>query len=195
MADAKQNQVIRVYLWDLGVKARDSDERIVRYAQDYTKEYPGAYAGNDAKIDAAMLRIAREGKPYFPHLPNLHFSLSHSGVYGACALASQQVGLDLQMHSNRDLMKIARRFFHQDEYQFLEGDASTSFFQVWAAKESYVKYTGEGLARGFGSFCVVDKDGLLPAMGEVGFYHCEPWKGYSMCLCAKDVSAVEIVRI
>ena len=36
------------------------------------------------------------GKPYFPHAPQLHFSISHSGAYWSCALSDQTVGFDLQ---------------------------------------------------------------------------------------------------
>lgn len=37
-----------------------------------------------------------------PEYPWLHFSISHSGDFWACAMAAQEVGLDLQQHTKEE---------------------------------------------------------------------------------------------
>ena len=60
-----------------------------------------------------MLECTEDGKPFLPGLPDIHFNLSHSGDYIACAFSDQEVGLDLQEHSrpHTSIVRIAKRFF------------------------------------------------------------------------------------
>ena len=136
--------------------------------------------------------IARDGrgKPYFPSAPGLHFSLTHSGEYGACAFFTQPVGLDLQSHTRCRKEAIARRFFHPEEYAYLEEKGFEPFFQVWTSKESYLKYTGAGFAGGLRTFSVADDGGLKAKAEGVEFYRREWPEGYSLCLCAETIPEV-----
>ena len=43
-----------------------------------------------------MLERTEDGKPFIPGLADIHFNLSHSGDYIACAFSDQEVGLDLR---------------------------------------------------------------------------------------------------
>ena len=108
---------------------------------------------------------ADRGKPYFPHTPWLHLSISHSGKYWACAIADQIVGLDIQQKQRprretpeemiRRHQKMARRFFHPLETEFVDRDPGYNFLTVWTAREAYVKYTGQGIDQYFSEHCVV----------------------------------------
>jgi 4'-phosphopantetheinyl transferase len=112
-----------------------------------------------------ILRTPR-GKPYLPSFPGLHLSITHSGKWFICAFSAQPVGIDLQEHSllrketpqqaYDRYAKIARRFFHSNEATYVETDPKENFFPVWAAKESYVKFTGQGMDQFFDAFCVWD---------------------------------------
>ena len=85
------------------------------------------------------------GKPFFPLLPQLHFSVSHSGAWWLCAFSQQPVGADLQIHkAQADLAQLSRRFFHPLEDHWLAQEGYVSFFPLWCAKESWVKYKGRG---------------------------------------------------
>lgn len=97
------------------------------------------------------------GKPYFKEIPSIHFSISHSGKIWSCALSEREVGLDLQQMHERNCEKIARRFYHPMEIQWLERNGFDQFCRLWAYKESYVKYTGDGLIRGLDYFSVVSE--------------------------------------
>ncbi len=96
------------------------------------------------------------GKPYIEELPDVHFSISHAGDYWACAIGENEVGLDLQDYRKRNYEKIAKRFFHPSETEWLRSHDEDDFFLIWAMKESYVKYTGDGLSKGLDYFSVVD---------------------------------------
>ena len=95
------------------------------------------------------------GKPYFKGSP-IHFNVSHSGKYWVCAMSVRPVGIDIQQKiEGRNLRAIADRFFTTQEADYLFSEEYRSFYDVWAAKESYVKYTGTGIANNFDCFSVV----------------------------------------
>jgi len=180
----------------LGANAPSSGEAalicVKRYSQEYCLTDVSALLSDPAKT--VIIRDAR-GKPRFADIPQLCFSVSHSGAYGVCAVHYDNVGLDLQAHKNCDKRAIARRFFHPDEYDYLEKEDFLSFFEVWTAKESYLKYTGEGLSRGLGSFSVIDASGLAVGIesgnGTAALRHCNPFPGYSMCVCVASCTFTE----
>lgn len=131
------------------------------------------------------------GKPFFPDMPDLHFSITHSGDYWLCAFASKPVGLDLQIHKSfLSPGKLSQRFFHPAEDRFLRENDYEKFFSLWTAKESWVKYTGRGFHDDPASFSVVSEDGMFPFING-GIFHQPHFRdGYSLCLCAG--SACEI---
>ena len=158
------------------------------------------------EITAATCPVLRTeaGKPYFGDRPEVHFSISHSRDYWACAVADGPVGLDLQYHKAGRLDNIPQRFFHPEETAWLraqglgalsEADGTDcwegqkdrgAFFDVWAAKESYVKWTGQGIDRYFRQFCVVNEQGLAECCGEAFFWRQRIEEEYSLCLCGGE---------
>lgn len=83
------------------------------------------------------------------------FNLSHSGDYILCAVSSQEVGVDIE-YRGKARLEVARRFFHPHEARLLQDapaeQQSSLFFDYWAAKESYLKYTGDGLSGSMSAF-------------------------------------------
>ncbi len=86
-------------------------------------------------------------KPYFEN-STLHFSLSHSGDYAACALSDKAVGIDIE-HELKYNEKLAGRFFSEAEQAFLNAscDKDRVFARIWTAKESALKFWGIGLQK------------------------------------------------
>ena len=177
-------QPLWIFLWRLDDKSISAEDRILAYAREFAEASGAWQILNRLNAQPALARSER-GKPFFPAALELHFSLSHSGDYGACAFGLRQIGLDLQIQTRCDRKAIARRFFHPYEYSFLEKDDFAQFFQVWTAKESYMKYTGTGITGGMGKFCVADEVGIKRKMDEVEFYHWTVSDNYSMCLCVE----------
>lgn len=93
------------------------------------------------------LSIAAEpdGKPYLKDSA-LHFSLSHSGSFAACALSDLPVGLDLE-YRGRISDALLRRSFSPEEQTLIRAsrDPDLLFTRLWTGKESYVKATGQGI--------------------------------------------------
>ena len=98
---------------------------------------------------SGALRIAsgEDGKPMLSDYPDIHFNLSHSGHYVVCGLGTQPVGVDIQKIAQPNL-KLARRFFASTEADWLwalpAGQQTRGFYDLWALKEAYMKYTGKG---------------------------------------------------
>lgn len=72
-----------------------------------------------ALFNPDLLERTEDGKPFIPGLPDIHFNLSHSGEYIACAFSDKEIGLDLQEHSRpkASILRIAKRFFTAKEYE------------------------------------------------------------------------------
>lgn len=99
------------------------------------------------------------GKPYFSNLPELHFSVSHSGNVWICAFSDHPVGCDIERHRD-DMSRIralAKRWLSEDEQIYLENNGCTprSFADIWVRKEAYVKLLGCGIDSRFRSFSTV----------------------------------------
>lgn len=117
-------------------------------------------------------------KPCFKYPMGVEFSISHTGKMWMCAISDTPVGLDVQEANRCKRDKLSKRFFHPEEDDWLSKNQYGGFFHVWAAKESYLKYTGDGLAYGMDQFCVADKDGFRKEINGVCQRHfvCSPQK-------------------
>lgn len=138
------------------------------------------------ELGQAELSKNDHGKPYFALLtehagqgwPSLHFSVSHSGPWWACAVDLRPVGFDIEYPARHErfgteqgqqrLLAIARRFFTEEENEFLlkNKDNFDAFFSIWVKKEAYLKYLGTGISRGLSSFSVIRKYDFLESIQD-----------------------------
>jgi 4'-phosphopantetheinyl transferase len=167
--------VTAVYWLRTDMEHGRSEARLLAAAADY--------CGAEGVVE----RVGREGggKPFFPGRPDIGCSVTHSGGIWLCALSSAPVGADLQMHGVRPSQKIAERFFHPDETALLRARPEL-FFDVWCAKESYIKYTGEGLFAGLDGFSVVSGGDIAPAVNGAALHRAVFFPGYSLYICGGD---------
>ncbi|WP_373481953.1 4'-phosphopantetheinyl transferase superfamily protein [Acetobacterium sp.] len=93
------------------------------------------------------IKAGADGKPWLTDYPDIHFNLSHSGDYVVCGLGSRSVGVDIQKMELPNL-KLARRFFAALEADWLFALPTEKqihgFYDLWALKEAYMKYTSKG---------------------------------------------------
>ncbi|EAW38385.1 4'-phosphopantetheinyl transferase superfamily protein [Lyngbya sp. PCC 8106] len=95
---------------------------------------------------------SERGKPKLKkNVTEIEFNVSHSEDKALFAIAlNRQVGIDIELIRPMEVLQLAKRFFRESEYLFLsalEGrEKVRAFFQLWTAKEAYLKATGEGLA-------------------------------------------------
>ncbi len=134
------------------------------------------------------------GKPYFPDAPEVCFSVSHSGELYGVAVCGSPVGLDIQRRvSHGDIRRVAGRFFHPAEQGFVERYGVERFFDVWAAKESYVKYTGMGIDESFCGFSTVDGDTFPGSVEGAELRLVDAGEEYAACVCAYGLDAVRVI--
>jgi 4'-phosphopantetheinyl transferase len=106
----------------------------------------------------------QNGKPSLEGPACLHFNLSHTHDYALLGISSKcHVGIDIEViKPGRDILAIAKRFFSDDEYNWLANTATQQryecFFQLWCHKEAYLKALGLGLQGGLSSFSLSKDD-------------------------------------
>lgn len=98
-----------------------------------------------------QFKYSSHGKPSLDHDPLLlHFNLSHTHEIAIYAIALQEnIGIDIEYCREIEVISLAKRFFCDSEYQWLNSlnseEQYAAFFRLWTCKESYLKATGEGL--------------------------------------------------
>jgi 4'-phosphopantetheinyl transferase len=87
---------------------------------------------------------------------NLHFNISHTRGLVVCAIARQEIGVDVERSDRTVDLSIARHYFAPEEVRILNSASpdqeGTIFFRFWSLKEAFIKATGEGLNRPLDSF-------------------------------------------
>lgn len=98
----------------------------------------------------ARIAYGEFGKPYLSDYPGVHFNISHSRQYVACAVCSEPIGIDVQVIGcyRRD---VAKRVCSSIELSQIETsvEQAAEFTKIWTMKEAYVKRTGLGIGNGF----------------------------------------------
>ena len=124
--------------------------------------------------DSLIFQYGDRGKPLLTESSgnnSLQFNISHSQEYALYGfIYHQPIGVDLEyVREMPDALKIAQRFFSANEYNSIQAIApekqQQAFFQLWTAKEAYLKAIGTGLS---GSLASVD---IAIALSQVQFPH------------------------
>ena len=148
---------------------RDRQRFIVAHGvlRDVLAHYLGTRAGNIGYVYNAF------GKPDLNPAfgGRLRFSLSHSGDLAVIAVATSNVGVDVEyIRAESDYAAVANGFFSEAEVNYLTALPSSlhaeAFFSCWTKKEAYVKASGEGLAIPLNSFSVPLTTGPAPVLRD-----------------------------
>lgn len=126
--------------------------------------------------------ISESGKPVLqsthPSFPWISFSLSHTKELCAFAVSCDgEIGIDIE---NRDrkvksYREVASKYFSDAELSWLSKQPiqkqMESFLCIWTLKESLVKATGEGIAKGSLKSFELDTQALDKSLQELGSGH------------------------
>ena len=165
------------------------DERTVQSRiEEAVEDYSRTYKTEDSQV---KLLYESGGKPYLESRA-VELSISHSGELWGCALSKEPVGLDIQLIREKGVCSVAKRFFHPEEYRYLQETGFSDLFSLWTAKESYVKFTGEGITDGFSAFSVVDSQGLLSSVNGAELKLIPFLPEYRICVCAERIGSLII---
>ena len=184
-----------------------SHELLFLMAQDYFKTLGLVLNKNDWQIT-----YNDRGKPSNIKYPQIHFSISHSGLYWLVAFGHQNLGIDVQLmelkkkNSNDHYLKLAKRFFNPSEINYLNNslDIKQSFFLIWCAKESYVKYLGSGISNTFDRFsCLLDNDALFTVdsklikwkVDNIYYYQKIIASNYLFCLATDNLVDIQFKQV
>lgn len=140
--------------------------------------------------ETEVIEIRRDsnGKPFFPQIPEIHFSISHSGGFWACVFHENEIGLDIEDPAIRrktiPIDRLAKRYFSPEEQEFCrrmdpEGNDLKAFLQIWTRKEAYLKCVGTGISGGLSRFSVVAGDTLKESVNEKELYDLANLSGFS----------------
>lgn len=125
---------------------------------------------------ARRLQFNLNGKPYLKDAP-VRFNLSHSGDLTVVAAGRHQVGLDVQLRDDKPREALKNRLTPAEQEE--------DFFRLWTAKEAYVKYRGESLARLLPHLRF--EDGTLTEDGAPAPVHLffGELEGCALCICSE----------
>ena len=131
--------------------------------------------GIDLSREKNPLGKERQGKPFLVHHPEIYFNISHSENLVSCGVGNIPLGLDIQFHKSGNIQKTARRILSPEEWTEYEktGCVPEMFFHFWTKKESYLKYTGEGIRRELSALRYED----------VQFFSLDLEQGYTGMVC------------
>lgn len=142
---------------------------------------------------AESVFYGEHGKPY---IEGFHFNLSHSGTVAALAVASGEVGVDIE--KIKPVQEgIIKCVCTEREREYLDGLSKEArereFFRFWTAKESAGKYLGTGITDPK-EFEIDLSSKSVTRGGEVlQVTLCEyPLEGYSLMVCAAEPFAKEL---
>lgn len=136
--------------------------------------------------------IDTHGKPRLKRDIGVCFNVSHSGDYAVAIFADSEAGIDIE--HRRALRKgMAERSCTAGELEWLskQEDKEMAFIRLWTAKESYVKWSGEGLTCSLTELEVQTEQsgncrGIWKHAGgriPVVLYEYQAPKDYGICVC------------
>jgi len=181
---------------DRSVSDRFFRESLVEYIEASGLNIPAA-----ALRQQTGKRRGPHGKPYFeyPALEGVFFSRSHTPGHEILCFSGSEIGVDCESTEGRPgigerYMSIAQRCFTEDEQAYVressgtaggkEDDPIARFFEIWTAKEAYMKYTGNGFSEGFRTFSVFR---IPHVIIETGRLSDAPDVVYSVCTGRNDM--------
>ncbi|MBU0455521.1 MAG: 4'-phosphopantetheinyl transferase superfamily protein [Pseudomonadota bacterium] len=151
----------------------------------------------DQPPEALQFTYGESGKPYVLQSSpgRVQFSLSHSRDCAVIAVTqNDDVGVDIEYIDPRKKTKrIAERYFSDLEYAYYHQakEKDVTFYQLWTAREAFIKAKGEGLFRhAWHHFSVdLEQPGILEKTGR-GFCRQDQWHLQHLFPCQQYVTAI-----
>ena len=130
------------------------------------------------------VEIGVHGKPYFKDKARFpFFNISHSGDYAVCAVATFEIGIDIQKIQSYSPRLLRRILTKQELLQLEQSEEKESFFcRFWSQKESYVKWSGQGITR--------ELDTLEKNAWQESFLIEDYW----VCVTAQSACKIECIK-
>lgn len=150
----------------------------------------------DIKPQELLFSRGDHGKPFLNNTPaRIYFNLSHCDDLAVLAVSTQgDVGVDIENVNARDYLKIAKRYFHDDEFQALhdcaEAERDILFYKLWTLKEAFFKATGGGISSGLDKiFFQLDENTIKPTFDPLLNTQETEWQFHQELIAANTLVA------
>lgn len=185
--------------WEKVNKIKKEEDRLRSIAAGILLSY--GLRENGIDLDACQLIMGTHGKPQVAGCEGLHFNLSHTGNYAVAVFSDAPVGIDIE-HRRALKQTLLDKCFTKDEQAWIQSqpDKEMAFVRLWTAKESYVKWSGEGITFPLKSIAVhrrengiasyPKKDGIVlyreGILQPVSFAEYDEIPDYHICVCTES---------
>ena len=160
LPDPKENPQILENIW------QERKEKILTYKfESGRKESLGSALMlqkvlSQNNLNPQNIKYGKNGKP---EIEGLHFNISHAENFVICSVSENPVGCDIE--KIRSIKSgFEKRFFTQNEVSYLDKfsgeEKLKQFFRLWTMKESYMKFTGEGMKLALNRFEFIIEDSV-----------------------------------
>lgn len=159
---------MKLYFFDISKQDEPDKENLPQSVLTHCKKKESFSAAKSLiQMGAENLSYEENGKPV---ADNCFVSISHSKNMVAVCTSENPVGIDIEkIDYDRDIKKIANRFYHGKELElFNENPTYELFFEIWTKKEAYSKISGEGVGEVFKGFDVYDLDDYTFETEKIG---------------------------
>ncbi len=147
-------------------KGQADSDKFVKFCYQNYKDIMSRY-GAELPSKVEIVRIDGE-KPRFD-TDKVYFNLSHSGGVMMLGISHSEIGVDIEKIREIDYKK----------FDFIDAKDVEEFFEKWTERESYLKFTGEGLS------------GLRKEIpDDAHFEHFPVWDEYHACVCAEEQNII-----
>ncbi len=134
----------------------------------------------------------KNSKPFLKKHKNIYFSISHSGKYVSVAADINNIGVDVEGYID-DYETISRYVFSEDEMKYIEnGNSGAKAAKLWTLKESYLKYTGTGIADGLKAYDFAYKPDVFEKYGCK--FKCIQKEKYYLSVCSENDMTIKFVK-
>lgn len=175
--------------------SRDRQKKISRYRFLKDKKLScGAYLLlrtllDEIDITNPIFKTEKYGKAYITNYSDIHFNMSHSGRYVACAIADTPIGVDIEYNDSKIDLDIAQYYFFNSEYDriTISDKPFDEFFNYWVLKESYMKYTGLGFNLKLDEFEIIIDDEKIQLKDDDSIkFNLFDVENYKLGFCSKQ---------
>lgn len=176
-------------------RAGDMSNRYTRHEFVKTRALLRLLLSKHTGQPANSLRFATgaSGKPVLLGSHGVHFNVSHSDGTALIAVASAEVGIDIErIEGSVDYAGVAESVFSCSEIEVLR-DAPAArrgevFFSIWTRKEAYLKATGAGFSSDLPSISAASPHGVIEDRGCTFGHHA--WHAFDLPAPAKFMAAL-----
>ena len=150
---------MKVYYFKISENAEIQKDNLPESVLQHCKKKESFLAAQALiQMGAQNLHYGDKNKPF---ADNCFVSISHSGDMVAVCTSDRPIGIDIEkIDRERDLSKIANRFYHGRELEeYKKNPTADLFYEIWTKKEAYSKISGEGVGEVFNGFDAYSLEG------------------------------------